>query len=397
MDLTALGKHAHTITIAWVIGRRAETEDRDLWHIDWDYFIRASLYELLHVSFLTDIKSPVLDEIRSDSEKWQRVNAAVLDGLKKAMPELPEWFFVDMAAYYADNHGSPERWNAYWILRAASSLATAWEFRLVEHANPFLHDLSQTKASVEEGVSRYQYIPAVVDIHNHRNGLGTFTDLCGRLRFQLRWSQTPILPARPVLDHELVVAYLTYACIAGAGPADVDSEDMWKRYQAFFGAMFHDLPEVLTRDVISPVKAIDHGTIGDIVREIEREWFAKIFDPLLPKRLYYELRFFALEEFASKSWPLEEWPQYLQHIDANREGTEHLGPVIEACDEFAAFMEAYYSWSFGVRSDNLHAALYPSAASKARRDDMNANAYDFSVLYELFTAKLSQARSPGVV
>lgn len=388
LDLTALGKHAHMVAIAWVIGRRAEAEDRSLWVIDWDYLIRGSLYELLRVSFLTDIKSPVLDEIRSDETKWKRINDAVLDGLKKAIPELPEWFTSDMEDYYSDSHSTPERWNAYWILRAASALATAWEFRLVEHANPSLHDLAETKASVEEGVSRFQYIPAVLDIHEHRNDLGTFTDLCGRLRFQLRWSQTPILPARPVLDHELLVGYLTYACIAADGPAAVDSPDMWKRYQGFFGAVFHDLPEVLTRDVISPVKDIDEGAVGEIVGEIEREWFVKIFDPLLPKRLYFELRFFALDEFESKTWPSAEWPSYLQSLDQNRDGASHPGPIIEACDKFAAFMEAYYSWSFGVRSENLRTALYPSETGQQKRDAMNANAFDFSGLYSHFTGLL---------
>lgn len=88
LDLTTLGKYAHMVTIAWVLGRRAEAEANELWLIDWDYLIRSSLYELLRVSVLTDIKSPVLDEIRSNDDKWKRVNAAVLVELEKCLPGL---------------------------------------------------------------------------------------------------------------------------------------------------------------------------------------------------------------------------------------------------------------------------------------------------------------------
>ena len=384
LDLTALGKHAHALTIAWVLGRRAETEAIELWSIDWDYLIRGSLYELLRVSVLTDIKSPVLDEIRSDSKKWERVNNAVLDELGKKLPSLPIWFSEDMRDYYADRHSTPERWNAYWLLRAASALATAWEFCLIETSNPFLHDLAETKQNVEESVRAYQYIPAVLDIHEHRNELGRFSNLCGRLRFQLRWSQTPILPQRPVLDHELLVGYLAYACVAKE-QTQLNSAEMWERYHAFFGALFHDLPEVLTRDIISPVKAIDGGAIGDIVSEIEREWFEKTFRPMLPKRLYHELRFLALDEFKPKNWPPMDWPSYLPHLDEHRHGTRHPGPVIEACDKFAGFMEAYYSFTFGVTSPNLRVAIYPSPDVRAKRDKMNLEVYNFGELYDYFT------------
>lgn len=398
LDLTALGKHAHMVTIAWVIGRRAETEYKDLWQVDWDYLIRGSLYELLRVSILTDIKSPVLDEIRKDDDNWKKVNESVLKQLSDKVPDLPEWFADDMHEYLLGHHSTPERSNAYVILRAASALATAWEFRLVEHANPFLHDLADTKASIEAGVRRYQYVPAVLDIYENRNDLGRFTDLCGRLRFQQRWSQTPIVPSRPVLDHELMVGYLTYGCIAD-GTVECQTREMWHRYQGFFGAVFHDLSEVLTRDIISPVKDMDDGVIGQIVKEIERDWFEKLFEPMLPKRLYNELRFFALEEFKQRTWPPTDWPMYLQNQDSNRDGVEHPGPVIHACDKFAAFMEAYYSISFGVHSSSLWGAVSWSDEAIARRRGYDPKAQVLEPLYESFQIELKEmaARVSGSI
>lgn len=379
LDLTALGKHAHMLTIAWVLGRRAETESPDLWRIDWDYLIRGSLYELLRVSVLTDLKSPVQDELKKKPEIWKEINEYVVKVLHKKIPDLPEWFWTGMEKYFDDEHSNVERGNAHVIIRAASALATAWEFRIVEQANPFLRDLANTKTNVEETVRCYQYVPAVLDIHQNRNELGRFTDLCGRLRFQLRWSQTPILPTRPVLDHELVVGYLSYLQLAREETA-YDSIDMWQRYHAFFGALFHDLPEVLTRDIISPTKTGVPG-LDDVIAEIEGKWFEDMFMPMLPKRLYHELRFFAIGEFDEKKWPPADWPSYLEETNPSRTHTLHPGGIIKACDKFAGFMEAYYSCSFGVFSNDLFDAIEPENTSP--RAELNKKC-NFGPLYSYF-------------
>jgi putative hydrolase of HD superfamily len=384
LDMTALGKHAHMLVIAWVIGRRAEQTEG--WDVDWDYLIRGSLYELLRISVLTDIKAPLLEEIRSNDEDRQNLDAYVVKRLTKALKGCPPGLLDDLATYYADDHGPANRWNAHRILMASSALATSWEFRLIEQANPLLHDIAETRRNIEASARQHQYVPAVLDIYENRNDLSCFTDLCGRLRFQLRWSQTPILPPRPVLDHELLVAYLSYACTLDT-PSGDERKDYWRRYHACFGALFHDLPEVLTRDVIYPVK---HGAkIEGILQRIERSQFEKTIAPLLPEDLYRELSFFALEEFKDKNWPATGWPEPLTPQDEGRAKTKHPGRIIEACDKFAAFMEAYYSISYGIRSDDLMGAVFPKDARAAKRRQNMNKAYPFGGLYDAYTTELA--------
>jgi putative hydrolase of HD superfamily len=383
LDLTALGKHAHMLVIAWVIGRRAErTED---WKIDWDYLVKGSLYELLRISVLTDIKASVLDEIRSSAEDRARLDAYVIDELTQSLVDCPVGLLDDLKDYYADNHSAAERWNAYKVLKAASALATAWEFRLIEQANPHLHDIAETRQNMDASVRRHQYVPAVLDLYEGRNDFARFTDLCGRLRFQLRWSQTPILPPRPVLDHELLVAYLAYACALDTPTGD-ERMDYWRRYHACFGALFHDLPEVLTRDVIAPVKRRAH--IDDVLRRIEEEQFNKRIVPLLPEEMSRELAFFAMDEFKDKPWPRDGWPVYLNKQDPDRDDAPYPGKLIEACDKFAAFMEAFYSLGYGIRSDSLTGAVFPGdKESVAERARLNLG-YSFEALYNECIAEL---------
>lgn len=380
IDLTALGKHAHALTIAWVIGRRAERTEN--WTIDWDYLIRGSLYDLLRISVLTDIKAPVLDEIRSCDDKRIQLDEYVIEQLTASLVNCPSGLLEDLEDYYNEKHTTGDRWNACKVLKAASALATAWEFRLIEHSNPHLHDIAETFQGIDASVRKHQYIPAVLDLHEGRNELSRFSDLCGRLRFQLRWSQTPILPPRPVLDHELLVAYLAYAAALDTQNPDLDSEH-WRRYHAFFGALFHDLPEVLTRDVIAPVKR--HAQIDDILKQIEEKLFAEKIAPLLPERMYRELAFFAMDEFIEKTWPPADWPTYLDSEDIKRDDSPHPGKLIESCDKFAAFMEAFYSLRHGVKSDSLLSAVFPK--------DQDIKGYDlgypFSELYDVYQSELT--------
>jgi putative hydrolase of HD superfamily len=78
--------------------------------------------------------------------------------------------------------------------------------------------------------------------------LRNFIDLCGQLRFQLRWSYLHRIPKTSVLGHMLIVAVLSYLFSLEIGACR-------KRcYNNYFTGLFHDLPEVLTRDIVHPVK-----------------------------------------------------------------------------------------------------------------------------------------------
>ncbi len=76
----------------------------------------------------------------------------------------------------------------------------------------------------------------------------SFVDLCGRLRFQVRWGQLYRVPRTSVLGHMLIVAILSYLF-------SLEIDACPKRgTNNYFTGLFHDLPEVLTKDIISPVK-----------------------------------------------------------------------------------------------------------------------------------------------
>ena len=70
------------------------------------------------------------------------------------------------------------------------------------------------------------------------------------------------------MGHVLIVAILGYFCAAELGACDE------RIVNDFLCGLFHDLPEVLTRDIISPVKTSVEG-LDDLIKDIEKRQVAK--------------------------------------------------------------------------------------------------------------------------
>ena len=62
----------------------------------------------------------------------------------------------------------------------------------------------------------------------------------------------------------LIVATTSYLCTMEMGVKACDK----RIYNNFFAGLFHDLPEVMTKDIISPVKRSVRG-LEDIIKEYE--------------------------------------------------------------------------------------------------------------------------------
>ena len=190
--------------------------------------------------------------------------------------------------------------------------------------------------------------------------LKDFVDICGQLRFQIRWSHLYRVPKTSVLGHMLIVAMLAYLFSLEIGA------DSKRSINNYFTGLFHDLPEVLTRDVINPVKRAVEG-IADLIKEYEQsEMEAKIYK-LIPETWHSDMRMFTENEFANIS---------------GRNGTRQRdGELIKGIDELAAFIEAYLSLKNGIQSEDLK-----SAVAKLRKEyqSKTISGVDFGRVYSGF-------------
>ena len=122
-----------------------------------------------------------------------------------------------------------------------------------------------------------------------------FIMMIEQLRFQTRWNQTPRVPKTSVLGHCYFVAALTVLLMR-----DTKVKMCPKRlFNDFFSALFHDLPEAVTRDIISPVKQATDA-LPDIVKKIEDEIVNRELVPLMDDFYADEIIYFTNDEFSNR-------------------------------------------------------------------------------------------------
>ncbi|QKF60342.1 HD domain-containing protein [Campylobacter curvus] len=345
-NLVELDKQAHKFIIAYFIAKL----ERD---IDMNYMIEAGIFEFLSRVVVTDIRPDVFHHIQKS--KKEQVNAWVLSNLENLTKDIEDGEFLNRLKIFltkSDKKHEKERL----ILKAASYLATRWEFSIVYQTSQFLSDIDELKRKVEEEMEDYFELIGVRKIAMNQK-LARLVDLSGRLRFQKRWAQTPRIPETAVLGHMLVVAILSYFY-------SLEVKACKKRLENnFFCALFHDLPESLTRDIISPVKYGVKG-LNEIISEYEMRLIDEQILPFVPENFRDEFSYilgirqqdgkFIKDEFENRIYE----SKILHHEGTMENVNEDKfnpidGKALKYCDKLAAYIEAGISISYGVKSKEL--------------------------------------------
>ena len=343
VEFTELDKQAHKMIIAYVIGN-LEVSDRQA-VIDWKALIEGGIFEFLQRVILTDIKPPVFHKMMS--EKGNEINAHVVDRLRNDIGDMKGGFAERFERYLFDRDYA--RFEKK-ILKAAHYLATNWEFQIIYNAAPFIYGIERTREEIENEIENHYDLIGVQKITLRKKSYG-FIDLCGQLRFQQRWAQSPRVPKTSVLGHMLIVAVMAYLC-----SVEIDACDR-RIYNNFFAGLLHDLPEVLTRDIISPVKSSIPG-LEKIIKTYENLHLEERILPLLPPSLREEIVYFLDDEFAGK---VKLSDGRVLHVDSEELAGKYNadvfspvdGEIIRACDKLAAYIEASLSIRFGITSEPL--------------------------------------------
>lgn len=319
LDLTELDKQAHKAAIAWVLGKCEEDAGNG---IDWEKLIRNNLYAFIQRVALTDLKPEIYHRI--GREKSEGMSRYVLEEFGRRAPDMPEDFTKGFEEYLFSEKSSRE--DA--VIRAAHYLATRWEFQKIYDANRSVYGIEDTRMEIDKQISQHENLAGVREMMSPDSDLWHFVDVVGQLRFQQRWARSPRIPKTTVLGHSLLVADSAYLADRDAG---VTGKQV---YDDFFTGLFHDLPEVLTKDVITPVKTSVSG-LPELLGDIEKELMEKRVIPLIPEGWRDELKFFAYEPFIDSDDPPRD------------------GKRVKACDWMGAWIEAHVSICYGVTSKSL--------------------------------------------
>jgi putative hydrolase of HD superfamily len=343
---TELDKQAHKMMILYVLARYEEQDHGA--KLNWRALVEGGIMEFLHRIVLTDIKPPVFHQLMRAHGK--ELNQWVYDELHDLLATVDKDFPKKMKKYFDDPNYFPKEKQ---LLSAAHYLATQWEFNIIYHFNQGIYGIEETKAAIANEIEDHYDLAGVQKLALHGK-TSKFIDLVGQLRFQKRWAQSPRVPETSVMGHVLIVAILAYFCAVHIG-ADDD-----RVANDFLCGLFHDLPEVLTRDIISPVKRSITG-LDSLIKEIEKEQVAEKLLPLLPATWHQDINYFTENEFGNKcrfNGKIENFktPEDLESFIKSHQGkvTKVVdGAILKGCDHLAAFVEAYLSIEHGITSIHL--------------------------------------------
>ncbi|QKF58769.1 HD domain-containing protein [Aliarcobacter lanthieri] len=341
VELVELDKQAHKFVIAYFI---AKLEDG----INFTHLIEAGIFEFLRRVVVTDIRPDVFR--KALQKKSKEINSWVIEKLRFSLQDIDNGNFLQKFEEFLNDPSMYKKER--FILKAASYLSTKWEFSIVYQTSQFLNDIEEVKKNVEAELEDYYELIGVRKIALNKK-LSKIVDLSGRLRFQKRWAQTPRIPETSVLGHMLTVAIFSYFYSLKVQACD-------KRLQNnFFTALFHDLPEALTRDIISPVKySVDE--LSNIIAEYEVEKIEDDILPNIPESMQEEFSYILgiyngiKEEFANKV-QIDGKIQEVEDISKyNLDKYEAIdGKALKQCDKLSAFVEASLSISHGIKSKEL--------------------------------------------
>ena len=367
-EMIEMDKSAEKMVLAYIIGKYEENAGHE---IDWDWMIYASFFELLKKIALCDIKSPVQRMIRTEyPEEYKKLNNWVLSQYETVIEDqellgkFKDYILgKDLKGKNAQETAAIK--NAGRVLRAAHKYSAMREFEMLSVVNePFR--IRNIEKQLNEDIQEFLDLRGLQLLITKQKPY-EFLMIIEQLRFQTRWNQTPRVPKTSVLGHCYYVAVLTLLL----GRQSNVKMCRNRLYNNFFSALFHDLPEAVTRDIISPVKqATDE--LPSIVKKIEDEIVRKELLPLMEPFFADELIYFTSDEFENRivlpvpadKKSAEKTSKYaytLEHVsfeDLNTKFNEEKycpvdGKLVRCADHISAFIEADSSIKFGITSSHL--------------------------------------------
>ncbi len=369
VDLRELDKQAHKMIIDYFLAKFEESRNE----FNWLEIIDGGLFEFLQRLVITDLKPQIFDRIKQDRKKYKELNEWVFKRLEPIISPLGVEFCRKFRSYFATTDNTLNKR----ILSAAHFYATQWEFNIIERANPQGYEIREIKTHLQEKQERYYDLIGIQQLalyEKYRN----FIDLCGQLRFQHRWGHITMVPHTSVLGHMLTVAFLSYLFT-------VEIQGCTKRIvNNYLTGLFHDLPEALTRDIISPVKRSIEG-LNELIILYEKEQMEKEVYGSLPPEWHNEMKMFTEDEFLN----IVSVNAVTSRIDSDtisqKFNTDAFNPrdgeIVKAADDLAALVEAYISIGNGIKSKDL----FDSQKSiKERYRNRNIGGIDFGLIMEWF-------------
>ncbi len=349
-DLVEMDKAGEKMVIAYIIGKYEEHKGKK---IDWAWMMYASFFDLLKKIALCDIKAPVQQLLKKEfPDEYMRLNEWVLNQYRQLIKD--EDLFSNFTIYIGQKSGSfpvpDELLDTVHVYSAAHKYSTIRELEMLAVVNEHAR-LEHIETELKSDIQPFMDLEGLQKLMTQQKAFDFLLKI-EQLRFQTRWNQTPRVPQTSVLGHCFFVAIMTLLLGRDSNPQMCERRIV----NNYFSALFHDLPESVTRDIISPVKQATDD-LPNIVKKIEDEIVNKELVPLMEPFYVNEIIYYTSDEFSNRimlngKTKVVSWEELNNKYNiADYEPVD--GQLVRICDHFSALMEADISIKHGITSSHL--------------------------------------------
>lgn len=255
--ISHLDNVGYVLHIALFLAYLEETEYSET--IDREFLIKKIIFDSFKWLILADINAGTRDYIlRIDSEKFTQVEEKWLE--KIISLHSPDCIKDDIIHIIRSNSVSKENT----IIAAAKKYAWYMEAQVNNVVYNTIYELPlyQIQRSLEQYRGELKSFELLLSNSNYQKFLAHIR----RLSHSMRWSgESRTLPIS-VMAHLVEVTFISYVIwqIENFHGNTVDTLDMMKR------ALYHDIPEAITWDIINPTKKSVPG-FAEVLEQVEKQ------------------------------------------------------------------------------------------------------------------------------
>jgi len=319
---------AYVAHVAYAIGRASNWDKYKL-----ECVVLRSLLKSLNKYYLTDISLDVVDKIKKDNaDNWKELIDNVARGTAQLFPRKISndiLIFLEYSPKY-ENHikGKLTQQDDHDIenlVKFSQRLVAKEECE----TNSKVYS-EQYKDIIEKIESRMDRIPNCSEYKKIYERHQKYFLTIKNLKYLRRWNRINRIISTNVLGHTFVVSFLAIILSLQS----LRSEDKFNNsenplYEVVLRSLFHDVPESLTGDIITPVKKRINQEMNDILNKVEAD----------------------LKESFIKSAPTgvkEDIENYDLLTEISNEKIYSVESMVKDCDRLSAVLECLYEKASGI-------------------------------------------------
>lgn len=295
---------------------------------DRDYLFRKVLFSSFSTFVHSDISSEVKDQIKEKNPQiYAKLQGIVYEMLQSW--NLPEWMKRDMAEVSQPSVDAVSHQKEDDLISFSKLWVSYYEAYFSNEA--FLDAYRPALDAIEEKMAqpKFEMFRSYLGLDpENQNDLVRFLLSIRRLQASFRWNRMRRKYPISVMSHLFLTSFITY--IIG----NIEGKSRSEITQMMEIALFHDIPEAITGDIVAPTKKAIDG-FEELLQEVEKELVHK-----------YLLRYIQNYGFSAKyeRLMLDPWNQ-------------ENGKLVKLADHFSALFEAKLEASDNVAFDKVYKSI----------------------------------------